>query len=160
MRILVVSDSHGRWIRLYDVVKSVTDADTIIHLGDGADDVEKCMDSIKGCRIISVAGNCDFFSHDPEIRVLTLADKRILCTHGHNYRVKMGPDRLVYAAMEQNADICLFGHTHVAECFFHEGIHFMNPGSLGSPRSGIPTYGVVDITDAGIVCNIREYRQK
>jgi len=160
MRILVVSDTHGRWTRLYDAVRAVPDADEIIHLGDGAEDVEKCIESITGCRIICVAGNCDIRSHNPEIRLLTLSGKRVLCTHGHNYRVKMGPDRLVYAAMEQQADICLFGHTHTAACFYHEGIHFMNPGSLGAPRDGKPTFGVVDITDTGIMCNIREYRPK
>jgi hypothetical protein len=47
----------------------------------------------------------------------------------------------------EKADIVLFGHTHMPESIYKDGIYYFNPGSL---KEGC--YGVVDITDNGIIC--------
>ena len=43
----------------------------------------------------------------------------------------------------------LFGHTHKAEEFTMEGIHFFNPGSVG--RGIERTYGVLYIENGNII---------
>ena len=63
----------------------------------------------------------------------------------------MGYYSVYMAAREQKADILLFGHTHNAMTDYDDGLYVMNPGSL---RGAYATYGILDITEAGIVTNI------
>ena len=55
------------------------------------------------------------------------------------------------AAREKKADIVLFGHTHQALAEYDDGLYILNPGSL---HGSMGTYGIIDITKAGIVTNI------
>ncbi len=68
-------------------------------------------------------------------------------THGHNQRVKFGIDNLLWSAREENCDIVVFGHTHNPLSTYIGNIHILNPGAL---KDGF--YGVIDITDKGIIC--------
>ena len=52
------------------------------------------------------------------------------------------------AAMEADADIVLFGHTHVPFKDRSLGMEVLNPGSIGVGKE--PTYGLVTI-DSGLV---------
>ena len=67
------------------------------------------------------------------------------------YEVKYGLSNLVAAAEERGAQIALFGHTHQAMTEYRGGLYLMNPGSLSGPSG---TYGIIDLTPAGIVTNI------
>ncbi len=58
---------------------------------------------------------------------------------------------MLLAARENNAQIAVFGHTHVAHCVYEQGVYLLNPGSASSPRAGRASYGIVDITPNGIV---------
>ena len=80
-----------------------------------------------------------------------LCGKRILFTHGHTYNEKSGRERLKAWAREQNADIVLYGHTHLAETEYDEGVYFVNPGSLCSGRCGYTSYAVIDIVEGGVM---------
>ena len=53
-----------------------------------------------------------------------------------------------YRALEMNADILLFGHTHVPLVDAASRPMMMNPGSIGDPRR--PTYGVLEFKDGQI----------
>ena len=158
MKILVVSDSHGRWGALYNVIQSQPAASVVIHLGDGCEDLERIRFQFPDRSMVSVAGNCDFFSGS-DVRssnTLTIEGKTIFYTHGHIYRVKSGESLVEQAARARGADICLFGHTHVPFTDFRNGMHIMNPGSIGHPRDGVPTYGTIDILPGGIFTSICE----
>ena len=72
------------------------------------------------------------------------------------YNVKYGLADLVRAGQEMQANVVLFGHTHIPMVDYREGMHLMNPGSLGMPRGSNGTYGVLDVTEQGIVCFINE----
>lgn len=154
MKILVVSDTHGRWGRLYDVVAKQRSAEVVIHLGDGADDLENVRYNFPEKMMTAVSGNCDRMSSLEALGEITLEGKRIFYTHGHIYDVKYGYQRLEEAARRREADICLFGHTHEPLCDYIDGLYIMNPGSLGHPYDGVPTYGLIEITKAGIMTNI------
>ena len=154
MRIMVASDTHGRWGKLSDAVQVQTKAEVVIHLGDGADDLENVRYEYPEKMMIGVAGNCDFMSPLPAFDMITIEGKKIFFTHGHIYNVKYGYERVIEAARQRGADICLFGHTHVPVAEYHDGLYLMNPGSLGHPYDGRPTYGVIEIVPAGIVTNI------
>ena len=81
-------------------------------------------------------------------RVLILDDHRVLIAHGHTMGVKTGLLRAQYRALEQNADLLLFGHTHVPLVDAASRPMMMNPGSIGDPRR--PTYGVLEFRDGQI----------
>lgn len=154
MKIMVVSDTHGRWGRLSDAVRIQPKAEVVIHLGDGAEDLENVRYEYPEKMMVGVAGNCDFMSPLPGFDILTIEGRKIFFTHGHIYNVKYGCQRVIEAARQQGADICLFGHTHVPVNEYHDGLYLMNPGSLGHPYDGQPTYGIIEIVPAGIVTNI------
>jgi putative phosphoesterase len=86
--------------------------------------------------------------------MLVLEKRRILFVHGHTFQVKQSTDLIVAEAQLVQADVALFGHTHVAMTKYVDGVYLLNPGSVCQPRHGKPTYGVIDITDAGIVPRI------
>ena len=135
--------------RILDAVKAHPEAETLICLGDGArdlDTVESYYHSLPN--VIKVAGNCDFSSSLPLLRVVTLGGKKIYCTHGHAEHVKYGTDELLLRARQEGADIVLYGHTHTGVTCYDDGLYIMNPGSI---RDG--HYGMIDIVPGGIMLN-------
>lgn len=127
MRIFIASDSHNNQTALqHAILKEAPDA--IIHLGDGYDDLPKNSNT----PIYQVCGNCDsIFCALPEKRVIELDGVRILITHGQKYNVKFSLSSLLFAAMEEQASLVLFGHTHVPYEDIHtNGISLINPGAI------------------------------
>ena len=102
-----------------------------------------------------VKGNCDFGGAEAEELVQILGHK-ILLTHGHNYGVKYSIDRLCYAAEEKQAEAAFFGHTHRPLVDYYHGILLFNPGSLGEPRGGRGTFGMVLVSKEGIFPKVVE----
>ncbi len=151
MRILVVSDTHKDEYSLRKAILEQTKAEVVIHLGDGADEAQKMKESFPEKMFVMVRGNCDWGSALPVIDEITVSGKKIFCTHGYSYNVKYGYGEAISAARSHEADILLFGHTHEAVCEYEDGLYIMNPGSLFGAQG---TYGIIDITPAGIVTNI------
>ncbi|MFA9381636.1 MAG: YfcE family phosphodiesterase [Acetanaerobacterium sp.] len=152
MRIIVISDTHRNYRVLREIVqKHEHEAKMFLFAGDGERELDHIKAEYEGAVFCAVRGNCDFASMEKASRVVIADGVRIFLTHGDRYGVKSGTGRLLAAARENGAKIAVFGHTHVAHCVYEEGIHLLNPGSAASPRSGRPSYGVVDITPNGIV---------
>lgn len=159
MKILIVSDSHGRSDRIYRAFDTEK-PDMVIHLGDLEDmkaSVEQRLDSPR-IPCVFIKGNCDYNSQGElmPFSVFTLKGHRFFCTHGHLYSVNYGVDTLVYAAEEKDCDIVLYGHTHRPCDEFVEGsfgrpkVHVLNPGSISLPRGGSQrSYMVMDLRDSG-----------
>ena len=56
-----------------------------------------------------------------------------------------------------NADVVLYGHTHIACYEEKNGVVVINPGSLSSPRDGSSgTYAVIKINGKELKCEIKE----
>jgi len=151
MRILVVSDSHGDIRNLEAVVRKHRDAEVIIHCGDGADEVDEIKLMFPERMVISVRGNCDFCSQNPNIETITLEGKKLFITHGHIYNVKSSLFNLSLAAKEAGADLVLFGHTHIPCDVYDDGLYILNPGSLRGYKG---RYALVDISEKGILTNL------
>lgn len=160
LRIVVVSDTHGNFARLDDVVLEQPRADLFIHLGDGEEDVDEVKHLHPGKKFLAVAGNCDFASHLPFDGETVMCGKRIFYTHGHRYSVKSGLTSVIAQAKSRGADVLLFGHTHQPLTSYEDGLYLLNPGSLGHPPDGRATYGYIDITDAGIVTGVAEVSRR
>ena len=153
MKIVVFSDSHGKESRLERIVEAQSQVDCYIHLGDGYGDAEYLRLVYPSLPLLAVCGNCDRNCFDTDTKLITLARKRILYTHGHRYDVKQSMSSLMRAAREENADIVLFGHTHSPFYEIVDGIHFLNPGNVSAYDA--LRFATVDILDDGnIVCNL------
>lgn len=147
MQILVVSDSHKNKNALREILFARPNADTVIHLGDGAREAEELKEEFGERRWFLLHGNCDLGAVDLPLALLeTFRGKRFFCTHGHYYGVKDGLYRLTCAAAERGADVVLFGHTHEPLSDYYEGMYILNPGSAADGR-----YATLDVTDAGIM---------
>ena len=153
MRVLVFSDTHGKRQRVEHISAKHPDIDTVIFLGDVLDDLRD-IPSLEGRTVYSVAGNCDFTRSVPMYQTITLEGMRVFFTHGHEYRVKWTTDALINTACLCRADIVLYGHTHVPECTWQNEMYVINPGSLGNPREGAPSYAIIEITKEYILPNI------
>jgi len=148
VKIVVFSDSHGDYHRLWGIVQlHINDTDIFMHLGDGRREFLEIVDSLPEKKMLSVPGNCDIGAGAAaSIAVLDVCGKRILYTHGHTCRVKDGLDILRERALAQNADMALFGHTHNARSHFDGRLYMFNPGSLIRGFGGVkPTYGIIEI---------------
>ena len=158
MRIVVMSDSHGRADRVKKVIEEQPEAELFIFLGDGTRDFHTAMHGVPK-EDWCVCGNCDFGSSDDYNLVSYVRDIKFYCTHGHQWNVKYNPTELIEQAKQKEGRVLLYGHTHQAFCEYQDGLYIMNPGSLGSPRGSLyPTYGVIDIQGKQIVCSIRNLK--
>ena len=150
MIIAVVSDTHGIVLPVaYSLQRNKVDI--VLHLGDNASDAKK-IEQITGMEIYAVAGNCDENSKDvPEELVLEIRRKIFFLTHGHNYDVDNGIDKIVEKAKEVGADYALFGHTHVHIRERVDGITVLNPGSTTLPRRGdTKGYYIVNLIEKSV----------
>lgn len=155
MRILVVSDTHKDCFALSQAVLQQPKAEVILHLGDGQEEADEIKMKFPDRMVVAVRGNCDWGSSLPATEELRLEGTRIFLTHGHLYQVKMGYYSIYCAARERKANLLLFGHTHTPYQDYDDGLYVLNPGSLHGTGG---TYGIVDLTPAGIVTNILTLR--
>ncbi len=144
IKALVMADTHGHKARIALAVKRFGDVDMILHLGDYSRDA----DVIRGITkkpVYAVRGNCDISSDaEPEL-LLTFEGVRVLMTHGHRQNVKSSLLNLSLFALEREANVALFGHTHIPTEQFYENVLLFNPGSLGEPRNLRPSVGLLTL---------------
>ena len=149
-KLLITSDSHGSASALCRILAKEQDADGLFFLGDGLGDLEQLRRQYPDLPVYAVAGNCDYGSDAPEEGLLTCEGVRFFYTHGHHYNVKYGLLTITLATAQREADVVLFGHTHLPELDTFNGVTLFNPGSVGRPVNGHATYGVA-IVDKGTV---------
>lgn len=158
MRILILSDSHGKTGNILKALEEQPTATVIIHLGDCERDMQSLKDDLKNKQVYQVSGNCDFYALEPDERAELLGGVPIFICHGHKYNVKSNLELLWQEVERRRCKVALFGHTHIPAVKYRDGIYLMNPGSIG--KGTRPSYGIIDITTQGIFCNIIPlYRQ-
>lgn len=150
MKILIVSDTHGKDEYLFNTLQKVSPIDLLIHLGDigGHEDY---INSISQCPVEMVSGNCDIFNGLPKEKMILIGKYKVMLTHGNMYDVRNGTYKIKEAARSRQANIVMFGHTHVPLIDLKEDIWAINPGSLALPRQRgrIPTFIIMDIDANG-----------
>lgn len=152
LRILIMSDSHGRnenvELAIKQVREEIGEFQMLIHLGDVGDARE--LESLAGVPCYIVRGNTDYDAKLLNANVIEAGGHRIFATHGHLYQVDMRLDLLRFAALENDCDIAMYGHTHVP--YLEEDpddVTILNPGSISKPRQADHryTYMVMEIDD-------------
>lgn len=133
MKILIVSDTHGRHSAFDKALKEAGKIDALVHLGD-TEGGEDYIEAVCGCPAYVLAGNNDFFSDNLREMEVVFGTKKVFMTHGHYYYVSLGPERIIEEGKMRNADIVMFGHTHKPFLEMIDGMIVLNPGSLSYPR--------------------------
>lgn len=151
MKVLIVSDTHGRDHYLIKTIEKVSPIDLLIHLGDFEEDEEN-IKAIAPCPVELVSGNNDFFIGLPREKIIQIGKYRIFMTHGHRYGVNYSSSTVIETAIRNNANIVMFGHTHVPMIDLSGSVWLVNPGSLALPRQHgrIPTFIIMDIDSKGM----------
>ena len=147
MKILVVSDTHGRDRELETTVEREAPFDRLIHCGD-VEGREIFIEALADCPCCIVAGNNDFFCDLPREQEITIGGKKALVTHGHYYGVSIDLSGIADEARSRGCEIAFFGHTHKPVVAQKNGVLVINPGSLAYPRqSGRKSSYVILNTD-------------
>jgi putative phosphoesterase len=136
MLIGVLSDSHGRAAITAQAVAALRDAgaEQLLHLGDI--ETEAVLDELVGHNARIVFGNCDWndralanyarhvgITVDHPAGELTIADQRIVFTHGHL-------EHVMDDAISSGAAYLLHGHTHETRDERFGDTRVINPGAL------------------------------
>lgn len=152
LRILIMSDSHGRnenvELAIAQVREEIGEFQMLVHLGDVGDARE--LESLAGVPCYIVRGNTDYDAKLLNANVIEAGGHRIFATHGHLYQVDMRLDLLRFAALENDCDIAMYGHTHVPYLEVDpDDVTILNPGSISKPRQADHryTYMVMEIDD-------------
>lgn len=155
MRIAVVGDTHAKVeAAKRELLKAKPDH--LLFTGDFYADAKRLAYHV-GVPYKAVVGNCDAADAGPQELVVELAGKRFYMVHGHQYGVKLGLQSLLYRGQEQEADVVLFGHSHMSCCELVDNIWLINPGSPSRPRGGTKgSYCLIDIDHKGLVPRIIE----
>ena len=166
MRRLIASDLHGSVVYTEQLVAlyHASGAEQLVLLGDlffsGSYDprygydpegVAELLAPLAGS-LVWVEGNCDRGAErllpvpaQPRYVQTVWDGHAVFLTHGHRFGAKGGTGGLIAAARAEGCDIVLFGHTHLPlESYVPEyGMYLFNPGSLGHPREGVPSFGLL-----------------
>ncbi|MDD3173937.1 MAG: metallophosphoesterase [Herbinix sp.] len=150
MKVLIVSDTHGRDNNLLKTIERVSPIDLLIHLGD-YEGREEYIKLIAPCNFELVSGNNDFFNGLPKDKIIQIGKYTVMLTHGHRYGVTYSTSNIIETARRNKADIVMFGHTHVPLIDLSDSVWTINPGSLALPRQHgrVPTFIIMDIDSGG-----------
>ena len=130
MKIIVCSDSHGNYPGLQDLIER-EHPQAVYFLGDGERDWHQ-VDLPHTTTFAAVCGNCDMMSMEPPYRKFELYGRKIFLTHGHVYGVKQGLSGIHGAALQHDAELVFYGHTHHAQMVELDGCTIVCPGTMGS----------------------------
>ena len=152
MKVLIVSDTHGRNSGYLDLLENSEKMDMVIHCGD-VEGSEYLISESSGCKTVIVQGNNDYFSDLPRERLIKIEKIPIFMAHGHYHYVNARKDMFQSVAKQRGARIGLFGHTHVPFCEEMNGVLVANPGSLSLPRQAgfCPTYLLLWLSEDGTI---------
>lgn len=159
MRYFVVSDIHGAYENLKEVLGLMNEEDQLLILGDilyhgPRNDIpvsyepKKVMELLNPYkeRIMAVRGNCDGevdqmvleFPITADYNQFMLGHRKLFMSHGHIY----SPEHL--PALKEK-DAFLFGHVHLPMAHLENNIYILNPGSLSIPKQKHPaSYAILD----------------
>lgn len=161
MKLFIISDIHGSEYYFERALEKfeVSGAERLVILGDilyhGArNDLprdynpKRIIDKLNEKKeyIIAVRGNCDSevdqmvlsFPIMSEYSNILMENKYLFLTHGH----KINKENIIPLPL----NTCfLYGHTHIPEAEYKNGIYFLNPGSISIPKAGYNnSYAIID----------------
>ena len=136
-RIAVISDTHG--LLRQEIIGFLESCDGIIHAGDVCS--EEILDRLRGIAPLTVVGgNCDTEPWADRLAMtetLEIGSRHIYVIHELD---KLDVDPV------GRFDMVIYGHTHTPRREEKNGVIYLNPGSIGPRRSGLPiSYALISL---------------
>jgi putative phosphoesterase len=145
VKIGILSDTHkkeGRSQKIIDHLKA-NGAQFLIHAGDivKVEMLEQLKNS--GLKYIAVYGNND-------AGLVEYHNKYNLVQEPHHFKLANTTMKLMHLPFYMNADaeVVIFGHTHIAECDFKHKTLFLNPGETCARDEPLSTCMMLEITES------------
>ena len=133
MSLGILADTHDHLPP--DVGHHFRGVDRIVHAGDVCRP-DLIVELARVAPVTVVAGNNDRHPGWRPREVFEWAGRRIMVQH------IVHPERPSFEVREAirrlRPDVVIFGHTHRPFCRTIDGVLFLNPGSAGSSRQGVP----------------------
>ncbi|MGL5978623.1 MAG: metallophosphoesterase family protein [Erysipelotrichaceae bacterium] len=143
MKIVLVSDSHGKTGALLDVLESHPNADLYLHAGD----LETQSVGLETFHIVQ--GNNDYYSDFPDMLSFASPMGELGLLHSHQFFPFKREAELVRVAKQKGWRIVCYGHTHIKMCKEVDGVWLINPGSLFYNRdASAPCYAILEIQES------------
>jgi uncharacterized protein len=154
MKIGVVSDTHSNEVP-QQVFAAFRNVDLIIHAGDFADiGVLKLFQKIKEVKAVwGNADGADIRKLLPAKQLITAGKFRIGVYHGEGPGTKV-LERVQQEFKKEKLNAVIFGHSHQAFNETIKGVLYFNPGSPNDVCAANRSYGLLEVTDKGIVGTI------
>lgn len=155
IRLGVIGDTHRQLGIAKKAVEQMGEIDALLHTGDHFQDAHDLAQQLP-MPVEGVAGNCDWFKiQGPNELTLEYDGVRVFLTHGHLYRVRFDTEVLLKKALAVEAQVAVFGHTHIPFMEQRKGILLFNPGSVANPREGTrPSFGILNIAEGKVTGKI------
>ncbi len=145
LKIVVVSDNHGRYEPIKQVLSDNFDANAFVHCGDVQLDPSLVSD------FYVVNGNNDYYYTYEDHKLVTVGDVKVYLTHGHEHPRFNRISKIYKDAIRLNANIACFGHEHVYQEVYKDEVLILNPGSLFYNRDGSGiSYAIIYVEDNNI----------
>ena len=144
MKIGIFSDTHKKEGRSQKIISHLkaSGAQFLIHAGDivKVEILEQLKNS--GLKYIAVYGNND-------AGLVEYHNQYNLVQEPHYFKLSNTTMKLMHLPFYMNADaeIIIFGHTHIAECDFKHKTLFLNPGEACARDEPVSTCMMLEITD-------------
>lgn len=134
MRVLVISDSHGKTENIKKAIEKAGKINYLFHCGDVGEDF-RSLETMAGVPAYVVAGNCDGYGSLLNQNIIQLGKHKVFMAHGHLQAVHAGLNLLRVMALKNECDLAFYGHTHVPYLNVAEDdVTILNPGSISLPR--------------------------
>lgn len=158
-RIVAFSDSHGDRKQLERAICQAYEAgrvDELLFLGDGVRDWEQVTSYLPyqypQASTRHVLGNNDMGCQGVDDILFEVNGVRMYACHGQWAGVKTSLTRLMFKAMQHQAQVAFYGHTHVAAIEEANGVLTVCPGSVRDTyRRTSCAYAEVIVEDDGQV---------
>lgn len=144
VRLGLISDTHGRLDPR--IAEAFVGVDRILHAGDLCSPQVLSELELLGRPVQVVRGNCDVFDSPslPDVARFEISGVRFVLVHDRWYA---GP------ITSAEADVVVFGHSHVPAITEVDGVLWVNPGSATQPRRSAigRSVGILEIAEKGDV---------
>lgn len=160
----IFSDTHGNMTSMRQALGALGPFDAVIHLGDGVTD-GLTVARERGLPFHGVAGNEDWGTGLAETSQVTIAGWRIFLIHGHQTEINPYQSKehwldnlneLVELARSNQAQILIFGHTHVPLLETHGSTVMCNPGTHHLGASQPHSMVIGDFDDTSLQLTVME----
>ncbi|MEP9399879.1 metallophosphoesterase family protein [Mesorhizobium sp. KR2-14] len=142
----VISDTHG--LLREDAVALLQGVDHIVHAGDiGNPTIIERLERV--APVSAIRGNVDVEPWFPDTLQMTLFGQKIFVIHDRK--------DMTFAPARMGINLVISGHSHRASIESRDDVIYLNPGSAGPRRFGLPiTLAMVQIIHGRLVPKIYE----